>query len=104
MTDYQDSWDADRNGIPDSIQRDPVVAPDDSPAFSEPEPDVGLSEMTSPIEPPVAPTPPPADADEAAIVRYQQQLQEYSRTMQMLSNLQQMEHETRKAIVQNLRR
>jgi hypothetical protein len=37
------SWDADSNGIPDSIQRDPVVVPED------PGPE-GLPGITAPIE------------------------------------------------------
>ena len=110
---FDDPGDIDRNGIGDSIQRDPVVVPDDAPAFREPEPDLGMSGIGSPMEAslggppmpelPVAPTPPPEGADEAAMMEYQQQMQRYSRLVDTISNLQQMEHETRKAIVQNIR-
>ena len=110
---FDDPGDIDRYGIPDSIQRDPVVVPDDAPAFREPEPDLGLTGIGSPMkaslggppmpELPVAPTPPPEGADEAAMSEYLRQLEKYTQTLQMLSNLQQMEHETRKAIIQNIR-
>ena len=45
----ESSGDIDRNGIPNSIQRDPVVVPEPFDLFGDP-PDVGLPGINSPIE------------------------------------------------------
>jgi hypothetical protein len=118
MTDYRDSWDADRNDIPDSIQLEPVTAP--PPTFGEPVADAGLPGVAGPIgatfgapgpepmpEPPVMPTPPPADADEATMAEYQRAMMAYEQRLSlvtsMLTNVANMKHEELKAIAQNLR-
>ena len=110
---FDDDGDIDDNGIPDSIQRDPVVERQ-AVVFGEPA-DEGLPGITAPIEAtaeaageplpeaPVAPTPPPADADEAAHLDYQRAMQRYQQLMETMSNLQQMHHDTAKGIIQNLR-
>ena len=48
---YDDPGDIDRNGIPDAIQRDPVVVPEEPAPFSlyPPEP-AGLPGIDAPIE------------------------------------------------------
>ncbi len=104
--------DIDNNGIPDSIQRDPVVAPGDPLPFSMFDPAPGLPGIDSPIEAtaepvpetPVAPTPPPADADEAALVAYQVELANYNRMFEMYSKIMANAHEMKKALIQNLPR
>jgi hypothetical protein len=113
---FDDPGDIDRNGIPDSIQRDPVGVPEDPQPLSGFAPDPGLPGIDPPIEataddasaqpmpePPVEPPLPPADADEATLMEYQRQLQKYSQTMETISNLLQMQHEANKAVAQNLR-
>jgi hypothetical protein len=64
---FDDPGDIDRNGIPDAIQRDPVVVPDPPPVtptsiLVDPWPGDGLPGITAPIEEPEAsdasPTPP----------------------------------------------
>jgi hypothetical protein len=112
---FDDPGDIDRNGIPDSIQRDPVGVPEDPQPLSGFAPDPGLPGIDPPIEAPpdasaepmpalpVEPALPPADADEATLLEYQRQLQKYSQTMDTISKLLQMEHEANKAVAQNLR-
>lgn len=110
---FEDDGDIDDNGIPDSIQRDPVV--ERTPVVFGETPDEGLPGITAPIEAtaeplpeaPRAPTPPPDDADEATMLEYQMALQEYSQRMtlytQMLTNISNMKHESLKGIAGNLR-
>ena len=107
---FDDDGDIDNNGIPDSIQRDPVVAPPEPVMFGE-APDEGLPGITSPIEAtaeplpeaPVVPTPPPDDADEATIATYQRDIAKYSRMMEMYTSLMSNAHEMKKGIIDNLR-
>ena len=107
---FEDDGDIDDNGIPDSIQRDPVVAPREPVMFGQP-PEEGLPGITAPIEAtaeplpeaPVAPTPPPADADEAAHLEYLRAMQRYQHLMEVMTNLQQLRHDSAKAIIQNIR-
>ena len=61
MTD--DWWDADHNGIPDSIQRDPVVAPEPAAGSSEADQDARLPGINAPIDPPAEPAPDPSAVD-----------------------------------------
>jgi alpha-beta hydrolase superfamily lysophospholipase len=117
---YDDTGDIDQNGVPDSIQRDPVVEREPL-IFGEPA-EPGLPGITEPIEAtadapaeparevPVQPTLPPADADEATIEAFERELVEYQHAMQRLSltehtltNLSNMRHETLKGIAQNFR-
>ena len=112
---FDDPGDLDRNGIPDSIQLDPVVVPEDPFVFGEPVAETGLPGIDSPItavgdasaepmpEPPVAPTPPPPDADEATLLRYQQALQHHALQMDMLSKLIQAKNDMQKGIISNFR-
>ena len=44
-----------------------------------------------------------SDADERALLKYQEQIQAYNRMITMLTNLMQVLHDTRKAIIQNFR-
>jgi hypothetical protein len=110
-----DPGDIDRNGIPDAIQRDPVVAPGEPRPFSMYETD-GLPGIDTPVdatpvdatpapipEAPIAPTPPDADADEAAMLRYQQEMQNYQRLMEIYSSVVQQIHDTQKSIISNIR-
>ncbi len=112
-----DPGDIDRNGIPDAIQRDPVVAPEPV-IFGEPT-QPGLPGITEPLEAtadapaeptpemPVAPTPPPDDADEAAVRQYQMALMEYHQRLklytELLTNISKAHHEMLKGIADNLR-
>ena len=106
---FDDDGDIDDNGIPDSIQRDPVVVRDPV-VFGEPA-DEGLPGITAPIEAtaepmpeaPVAPTPPPDDADEVTMATYQAELAKYNAMMEMFSNVMSNAHEMKKSIVDNLR-
>ena len=108
---FDDDGDIDDNGIPDSIQRDPVVAPGYPGPFSMFEPDPGLPGITSPIETmdeampeaPVAPTPPPDGADEASLATYQAEMAKYNRMMEMYSNVMSNAHEMKKSIIDNFR-
>ena len=108
---FDDDGDIDNNGIPDSIQRDPVVAPGDPAPFSMFEPDPGLPGITSPIETmdepmpeaPMAPAPPPDDADEVTLATYQRDMAKYNRMMEMYSNIMANAHEMKKGIIDNLR-
>ncbi len=52
--------DIDRNGIPDAIQRDPVVAPPVPFGVFDPDPDPGLPGITAPVEATSEPQPEPA--------------------------------------------
>ena len=78
---FDDPGDIDRNGIPDSIQRDPVVAPPEPAEFGA-APDPGLPGIDAPIAPtsdatptlpeqPVMPPAPGPDAGPADFARYQ---------------------------------
>lgn len=85
-----DPGDIDRNGIPDAIQRDPVIVPEPA-SFGAP-PEEGLPGITAPIEataePPLPPQPPAApspDADEETMARYQADAQIYARHMNAYS-------------------
>lgn len=108
---FDDDGDIDNNGIPDSIQRDPVVAPGDPVPFGMFEPDPGLPGITSPIETtadllpemPVEPTAPPADADEATLAAYQVAIAKYNRMFEMYSKILSDTHEMKKSIIDNLR-
>jgi hypothetical protein len=109
---FDDPGDIDRNGIPDSIQLDPVVAPGEPVPFSLLEADAGLPGIDAPIdttadpmpEMPVAPTPPPADADEAEMAEYQVNLAKYNRMFEMYSKIMANAHEMKKALIQNFPR
>ena len=107
-------WDADGNGIPDSIQRDPEVVPPEPVQFFEPPAEPGLPRIDAPIEPtadatptlpeqPVMPTAPAADAGPADYERYQREMERYSQQMQMLSNLIEQMSETNREITRNIR-
>jgi hypothetical protein len=106
-----DDGDIDNNGIPDSIQRDPVVAPGDPVPFNMFEPDAGLPGIDSPSEAtaepvpevPVEPTPPPPDADEATLATYQADLARYNRMFEMYSKIMSNAHEMKKSIIDNIR-
>jgi hypothetical protein len=106
---FDDPCDIDRNGIPDAIQRDPVVAPEEPVPFSlfPPEP-AGLPGIDSPIEAtaeipmPVEPVAPPADADEATVMRYQLDLQKYNPMLEMYSKIMANSHEMKKAMIDNI--
>ncbi len=107
---FEDDGDIDDNGIPDSIQRDPVVAPGEPRPFSMYETD-GLPGITSPIETvdepmpemPVAPEPPSPDADEATLMNYQRDLAKYNRMFEMYSKIMSDAHEMKKALIDNMR-
>jgi hypothetical protein len=106
-----DDGDIDNNGIPDSIQRDPVVAPGDPVPFNMFEPDAGLPGIDSPSEAtaepvpevPVEPTPPPPDAGEATLATYQADLARYNRMFEMYSKIMSNAHEMKKSIIDNIR-
>jgi hypothetical protein len=110
---FDDPGDIDRNGIPDSIQRDPVVAPGEEDPFDVFAPDPGpaatqatanapdpLSQIPALPEPP---TMPPADADEATMLAYQREMQRYQEMMQLLSNVLNTQHEAQQDILRNIR-
>lgn len=102
-----DDSDLDRNGIPDSIQLDPVVVPA--------EPDQGPPGIAAPIEAtadapaqmvppePVLPTVPAADADPADLARYQQEMERYTQQMQMIANILHTMSDTSKDVIRNTR-
>lgn len=81
--------DIDRNGIPDMIQRDPVVVPEPVEIFGEP-PDPGLPGITAPIEATAEPEPEPATPAD---------LQQQAREFDLLSSTV---NETIKAIGEGL--
>jgi hypothetical protein len=109
---FDDTGDIDRNGIPDAIQRDPVVVPGDPAPFSMFDPEPGLPGIDSPIEAtaepvpemPVEPTPPPADADEAEMAEYQVKLAKYNRMFEMYSKITANAHEMKQALIRNFPR
>ena len=109
LTVFDDDGDIDHNGIPDSIQRDPVVERDPV-TFGQPA-DEGPPGITSPIDataepmpqPPVAPAPPPDGADEATMARYQADMAKYQQMMELLSNITANAHEMKKSIIDNIR-
>jgi hypothetical protein len=70
--------DIDRNGIPDMIQRDPVVVPEPFDLFGDP-PDDGLPGITAPIEAPEPIEPPPAEVPQAPVETHQEVLLNTSR-------------------------
>jgi hypothetical protein len=104
--DPDDTGDIDRNGVPDSIQLDPVMTPLDETDESDPAQSnvsrlvTAINDITfgvqsdrasaagtldaEPIPRPDAPTPPPPDADEAALDDYQKELGRYNRMFEML--------------------
>ncbi len=106
---FDDDGDIDNNGIPDAIQRDPVVEREPV-IFGEPA-DEGLPGITSPIEAtaepmpemPVEPTPPPEGADEATLMTYQADLARYNRMFEMYSKIMSNAHEMKKSIIDNMR-
>jgi hypothetical protein len=71
--------DIDRNGIPDMIQRDPVVVPETADRFGD---DVGLPGITAPIEAPaeVAPDGPATEIPEVRFDVVQDVTQNKART------------------------
>ncbi len=71
-----DDGDLDRNGIPDAIQRDPVVVPPEPEPFGVFDPDPGLPGITTPIEATAGPQPEPATPAD---------LQQQAREFEMLS-------------------
>ena len=52
---------------------------------------------------PVEPTAPPADADEATVMRYQLDLQKYNQMFDMYSKIMANSHEMKKALIDNIR-
>lgn len=115
-------WDIDGNGIPDAIQADPVIVPPEPAPFTLVPPELGLPGMDAPIgataeatsqqipEPPAMPAAPPADADEAtmadyerSVVEYQHAMQKYSQMLEAVTNIQNLQHETARSVIQNIR-
>lgn len=106
---FEDDGDIDDNGIPDSIQRDPVV--ERTPMVFGETPNEGLPGMPSPVEGtfdpmpqmPVEPTPPPEGADQLALDQYQRDMAKYNRMFEMYSKIMSETYEMKKSIINNLR-
>jgi hypothetical protein len=52
---------------------------------------------------PPKPTNPGANASDQDMLKYQEDMQRYNRMLTMITQLQQMDHEGKKAVIQNLR-
>jgi hypothetical protein len=111
MTEFDPGADTDGDGVPDAL--DGFDDRSTSPSSLEvggvqgsPEPAGTMapgSPGTPPPEPPSAPVRPSADADPAAWNRYHEDLERYNQMMQMYSNIVRLQHDTIKAIVDNVR-
>ncbi len=65
--------------------------------------DTPTTAAATPQTPPTPPTPPPDPADATATAEYQRQLQEYSRLMEMYSNILKDLEDTQRSIIRNVR-
>jgi hypothetical protein len=92
---FDDQDDLDGNGIPDAIQRDPVVVPPESVAVGVFDPEPGLPGITSPMDATAEAGPGSAAADPQAMADQQHEAQVFG----MLSS---SVNETLKAIGEGL--
>lgn len=111
MTDFDPGGDIDGDGIPNAIDgfdegptSSSILEDGGSQGVAGPDGTMApVSPGTPAPDPPPAPMRPPADADAAAWHKYHEDVERYNQMMQMYSNIVRLQHETVKAIVDNVR-